>query len=76
MNKSLDQIRAAEATLLLPTYERNPLLFVEGVGVYLEDEHGTKYLDLLSGIGVNASSIPRTSSTIPARPSSRCASPR
>ena len=54
MNKSLDQIRAAEATLLLPTYERNPLLFVEGVGVYLEDEHGTKYLDLLSGIGVNA----------------------
>ena len=54
MNKALDQIKAAEATLLLPTYERNPLLFVGGEGVYLEDEHGDKYLDLLSGIGVNA----------------------
>ncbi len=38
----------------MPTYERNPLLFVSGKGVYLEDEHGDKYLDLLSGIGVNA----------------------
>jgi acetylornithine aminotransferase/acetylornithine/N-succinyldiaminopimelate aminotransferase len=52
--KALEQIQAAEATLLLPTYERNPLLFVSGEGVYLEDEHGEKYLDLLSGIGVNA----------------------
>jgi acetylornithine/N-succinyldiaminopimelate aminotransferase len=52
--KALEQIQAAEATLLLPTYERNPLLFVGGQGVYLEDEHGDKYLDLLSGIGVNA----------------------
>jgi len=52
--KALEQIKAAEATLLLPTYERNPLLFVSGDGVYLEDEHGEKYLDLLSGIGVNA----------------------
>ena len=52
--KALKEIQAAEATLLLPTYERNPLLFVGGEGVYLEDEHGDKYLDLLSGIGVNA----------------------
>jgi acetylornithine/N-succinyldiaminopimelate aminotransferase len=52
--KALEQIQAAEATLLLPTYERNPLLFVGGEGVFLIDEHGTKYLDLLSGIGVNA----------------------
>jgi acetylornithine/N-succinyldiaminopimelate aminotransferase len=52
--KALKEIHAAEATLLLPTYERNPLLFVGGEGVYLEDEHGDKYLDLLSGIGVNA----------------------
>ena len=50
----LDQIRAAEERLLLPTYERNPLLFVGGQGVHLLDENGTKYLDLLSGIGVNA----------------------
>ena len=50
----LETIRAAEATLLLPTYERNPLFFVSGEGVYLKDEAGNEYLDLLSGIGVNA----------------------
>src|SRR5580692_5886798 len=50
----LDQIRAAESKLLLSTYDRNPILFVGGEGVYLFDENGTKYLDLLSGIGVNA----------------------
>ncbi len=50
----LDQIRAAESRLLLSTYERNPILFVAGEGVHIVDEDGTKYLDLLSGIGVNA----------------------
>jgi acetylornithine/N-succinyldiaminopimelate aminotransferase len=50
----LDQIRATEAKLLLSTYERNPILFVGGEGVHIVDENGTKYLDLLSGIGVNA----------------------
>ncbi len=50
----LDQIRAAESRLLLSTYERNPILFVGGEGVYIIDENGAKYLDLLSGIGVNA----------------------
>jgi acetylornithine/N-succinyldiaminopimelate aminotransferase len=51
--KKLESIRAAEAKLLLPTYERNPILFVGGEGVYLQDEAGEQYLDLLSGIGVN-----------------------
>jgi acetylornithine/N-succinyldiaminopimelate aminotransferase len=50
----LEAIQAAEAKLLLPTYERNPILFVEGQGMYLIDENGERYLDLLSGIGVNA----------------------
>jgi acetylornithine aminotransferase/acetylornithine/N-succinyldiaminopimelate aminotransferase len=50
----LDQIRAAEARLLLSTYDRSPVLFVGGHGVHIFDENGTKYLDLLSGIGVNA----------------------
>ncbi len=50
----LDTIRAAEARLLLSTYERNPLLFERGEGVLLVDENGDRYLDLLSGIGVNA----------------------
>ena len=50
----LEQIRAAESRLLLQTYDRNPILFVSGTGVHLVAEDGTKYLDLLSGIGVNA----------------------
>lgn len=50
----LDQIKAAESNLLLPTYDRNPILFVGGIGVHLIDEKGDRYLDLLSGIGVNA----------------------
>jgi acetylornithine/N-succinyldiaminopimelate aminotransferase len=50
----LEQIRAAEARLLISTYDRNPILFVGGEGVYITDEQGERYLDLLSGIGVNA----------------------
>ncbi len=50
----LEQIRAAESRLLLQTYDRNPILFTRGEGVHLVDEQGAKYLDLLSGIGVNA----------------------
>jgi len=50
----LEQIKAAEARLLVHTYDRNPLLFTSGEGVYVIDEQGVKYLDLLSGIGVNA----------------------
>jgi acetylornithine/N-succinyldiaminopimelate aminotransferase len=50
----LEQIKAAEARLLVHTYDRNPLLFTGGEGVYVIDEQGGKYLDLLSGIGVNA----------------------
>ena len=46
--------QAAEKKLLLNTYERNPYLFVSGQGVYLRDENGRDYLDLLSGIGVSA----------------------
>ena len=51
---SLASIQAAEKKLLLNTYERNPHLFVSGQGVYLRDENGQDYLDLLSGIGVSA----------------------
>jgi acetylornithine/N-succinyldiaminopimelate aminotransferase len=51
---TLNEIKAAEAKLLLPTYERNPIQFVGGEGVHLIDEKGERYLDLLSGIGVNA----------------------
>jgi acetylornithine aminotransferase/acetylornithine/N-succinyldiaminopimelate aminotransferase len=50
----LASIQAAEAKLLLQTYERHPVLFTGGKGVYLTDEQGDNYLDLLGGIGVNA----------------------
>jgi acetylornithine aminotransferase/acetylornithine/N-succinyldiaminopimelate aminotransferase len=50
----LGSIQAAEKKLLLNTYERTPVLFVEGSGVSLRDEQGNEYLDLLSGIGVSA----------------------
>ena len=50
----LASIQAAENKLLLQTYERNPYLFVGGKGVFLRDENGNDYLDLLSGIGVSA----------------------
>lgn len=51
---NLASIQAAENKLLLNTYERNPYLFVSGKGVYLRDDNGIHYLDLLSGIGVSA----------------------
>ena len=34
------------------TYARLPVTFVRGEGVWLWDDHGTRYLDALSGIGV------------------------
>jgi acetylornithine aminotransferase/acetylornithine/N-succinyldiaminopimelate aminotransferase len=40
--------------LLLPTYDRHKILFEKGRGVYLWDSRGNRYLDFLSGIGVNA----------------------
>ena len=51
---TLHEAQAAEKKLLLNTYERNPLLFRSGHGVYLTDADGNDYLDLLSGIGVSA----------------------
>jgi acetylornithine/N-succinyldiaminopimelate aminotransferase len=51
---NLEIVAKSESKLLLPTYERHPVLFVRGKGVYLWDSRGTRYLDFLSGIGVNA----------------------
>jgi acetylornithine aminotransferase/acetylornithine/N-succinyldiaminopimelate aminotransferase len=50
----LEALQIVEHKLLLHTYERNPILFTGGHGVYLTDENGHDYLDLLSGIGVSA----------------------
>ena len=51
---SLESVMHAEEELLLPTYDRQRVLFTRGKGVYLWDSRGKKYLDFLSGIGVNA----------------------
>jgi acetylornithine/N-succinyldiaminopimelate aminotransferase len=51
---SLASISRMEAKLLLSTYERQPILFIRGRGVHLWDSEGKRYLDFLSGIGVNA----------------------
>ena len=50
----LADLQTAESKLLLQTYARYPLQLVRGEGVHLFDENGTRYLDLLSGIGVCA----------------------
>jgi acetylornithine aminotransferase/acetylornithine/N-succinyldiaminopimelate aminotransferase len=51
---NLASVTRAEAEFLLPTYDRHRVLFTRGKGVYLWDENGKRYLDFLSGIGVNA----------------------
>ncbi len=37
---SLTHVMRSEAALLLPTYERNPVLFERGRGVHLWDSEG------------------------------------
>jgi acetylornithine aminotransferase/acetylornithine/N-succinyldiaminopimelate aminotransferase len=51
---SLASVIRSEEILLLPTYDRHKILFEKGRGVYLWDSRGNRYLDFLSGIGVNA----------------------
>jgi len=51
---NLAAIARSEAKVLLPTYDRQPVFFTKGRGVYLWDADGKRYLDFLSGIGVNA----------------------
>jgi acetylornithine/N-succinyldiaminopimelate aminotransferase len=48
------EIVEREQQYLLGTYARYPLALQRGKGVYLYDFEGKKYLDLLSGLGVNA----------------------
>jgi acetylornithine/N-succinyldiaminopimelate aminotransferase len=48
----LDDVRALEARHILPTYKRQPVVFVRGDGAHLYDADGKEYVDLLSGIGV------------------------
>ena len=44
--------QALERQHVLQLYKRAPVVFTRGEGVFLYDDHGKRYLDLISGIGV------------------------
>ena len=49
----MNQMEGLEASIL-HTYNRYPVVFERGEGVYLYDSEGKKYLDFAAGIAVNA----------------------
>jgi acetylornithine/N-succinyldiaminopimelate aminotransferase len=50
---TLSQVQQLESQYLMPTYARNPVMFVRGKGSTLSDDSGKSYLDFISGIGVS-----------------------
>jgi acetylornithine/N-succinyldiaminopimelate aminotransferase len=53
-SRSFEQIAELERKYLLTTYNRYPVVLERGKGVFLYDIEGKKYLDFVSGLGVNA----------------------
>src|SRR5580698_2880122 len=51
---ALDRVRALESEYVLQTYARYPLVLDHGKGCYVYDSAGKRYLDFITGIGVNA----------------------
>ncbi len=51
---SFDEIAQLERQYLLQTYNRYPVVLSRGKGVFLYDIEGKRYLDFVSGLGVNA----------------------
>lgn len=51
---SLEEITRLEQNYLLQNYARYPLALHRGKGCYVYDLSGIRYLDLISGIGVNS----------------------
>ena len=49
-----EAVIAAEARFIVPTYSRPPRVFTRGVGAYLFDAGGKRYLDFTAGIAVTA----------------------
>ena len=49
-----EEIVDLEKSFLLATYNRYPVAFERGKGVFLFDFEGKKYLDFVAGLGVNA----------------------
>ena len=52
--KNFEQIADLERRYLLGTYNRYPVVFTRGKGVFLYDLEDKRYLDFVSGLGVNA----------------------
>src|SRR5579875_930283 len=53
-SSALSEIMGLEQEYLLQNYARYPLALSRGKGCYLYDLDGNRYLDLISGIGVNS----------------------
>ena len=53
-SSSLEHIAELERKYLLQTYSRYPVVLARGKGVFLWDTEGKRYLDFVSGLGVNA----------------------
>ncbi len=51
---ALDRLRALESEYLLQNYARYPIALHRGKGCYAYDTAGKRYLDFITGIGVNA----------------------
>ncbi|MGO9088430.1 MAG: aspartate aminotransferase family protein [Candidatus Sulfotelmatobacter sp.] len=51
---AIEQIAELERKYLLTTYNRYPVVLTRGKGVFLYDIEGKRYLDFVSGLGVNA----------------------
>lgn len=51
---NFEEVAELEKRVLVPTYDRLPILAVRGEGCYLYDERGKKYLDCLGGLAVNS----------------------
>lgn len=51
---NFDEIAQLEKRVLIPTYDRLPILAVGGEGCHLFDDRGKKYLDFLGGLAVNS----------------------
>lgn len=51
---TFEEIAALERRYLIPVYNRYPLAIARGKGVFVYDQEGRRYLDFITGIGVNA----------------------
>src|ERR1700694_3784562 len=52
--ETFEQIAERERRFLLQTYNRYPIVLTRGKGVFLYDIDDKRYLDFVSGLGVNA----------------------